>query len=169
MKGNRACVSRSRFRMLFEKLPWRWRTTHPNFHRRQSCYIGLKSPSLCISMVRPRTVTGAQGCFVDCVIFTRAKTARGTIARRSVSEKEKNEPRGMPSPALAFMENCSRKGVMAARGGRKRNSLAPVSEADTQLERLLAQRTNCASSALRSSQVAFLPLNASDARVRASR
>jgi hypothetical protein len=44
------------------------------------------------------------------------------------------------------------------------NSSAPVSEADTQLERLLAQCTNCTSSALRSSQVAFLPLNASAAQ-----
>ena len=43
-------------------------------------------------MISPRTVTGAQGCFVACVIFTRAKTARGTIARRSVLEEEKNEP-----------------------------------------------------------------------------
>jgi hypothetical protein len=64
-------------------------------------------------------------------IFTRAKTARGTIARRSVSEKEKNEPRGMPWPALASRQSCSRKGEMAARGRRKRNSSAPVSEADT--------------------------------------
>ena len=82
-------------------------TAHPNFHRRQSCYIGLESPSLWISMISPRTVTGAQECFVACAIFTRAKIARGTIARRSVLEEEKNEPRGMPSPALAFMQNCS--------------------------------------------------------------
>jgi hypothetical protein len=41
---------------------------------------------------------------VACVIFTKAKTARGTIARRGVLEKEKNEPRDMPSPALAFMQ-----------------------------------------------------------------
>jgi hypothetical protein len=41
---------------------------------------------------------------VACVIFTRAKTARGTIARKGVLEKEKNELRGMPSPALAFMQ-----------------------------------------------------------------
>ena len=37
-------------------------------------------------MISPRTVTGAQGCFVACVIFTRVKTARGTIARRGVLE-----------------------------------------------------------------------------------
>ena len=55
-------------------------------------------------MIGPRTGTGAQGCFVACVIFTRAKTARGTIARKGVLEKEKNELRGMPSPALAFMQ-----------------------------------------------------------------
>jgi hypothetical protein len=40
---------------------------------------------------------------VACVTFTRAKTAPGTIALRGVLEKEKNERRVMPSPALAFM------------------------------------------------------------------
>ena len=57
----------------------------------------------------PRTVTGAQGCFVACVIFSRAKTAPGTIALRGVLEQEKNEPRGMPSPALAFMQKLQPK------------------------------------------------------------
>ena len=80
----------------------------------------LKKPEPCISMISPRTVTGAQGCFVACVIFTRAKTAPGTIARKGVLEKEKNEPHGMPSPALAFMQKLQPKGEMAARGRRKR-------------------------------------------------
>jgi len=109
MKGNGARASRSRFRMFFQKLPWRWRNYPSNFHRRQSCSIGLKSPSLRISMMSLRTVTGALGCFVACVIFTRAKTAPGTIALRGVLEQEKNEPRDMPLPALAFMQKLQPK------------------------------------------------------------
>ena len=58
-------------------------------------------------MMRPRTVTGAQGCFAACVIFTRAKTAPGTIALRGVLEQEKNEPRGILPPALAFMQKSA--------------------------------------------------------------
>src|SRR5580704_5708244 len=104
MKGNRARASPAVSECFSRSFPGDGATTHPNFHRRQSCYIGLKSASPCISMISPRTVTGAQGCFVACVIFTKAKTARGTIARRGVLEKEKNEPRDMPSPALAFMQ-----------------------------------------------------------------
>src|SRR5580704_7827212 len=98
--------------MFSRSFPGDGAPAHPNFHRRQSCYIGLESPSLRISMISPRTVTGAQGCFVACVIFTRAKTARDTIARRGVLEKEKNEPRDMPSPALAFMQKLRPKGEM---------------------------------------------------------
>ena len=103
-EGQQGTRLSSRFRMIFQKLRWRCAITHPNLQKRQSCYIGTKSANPCISMIGPRTVTGAQGCFVACVIFTRAKTARGTIARRGVLEKEKNEPRGMPWPALTFMQ-----------------------------------------------------------------
>src|SRR5258708_31561717 len=120
MEGNRARASPAVSECFSRSFPGDGATTHPHFQRRQSCYIGLKSASLCISMISPRTVTGAQGCFVACVIFTRAKTARGTIVRRGVLEKEKNEPRGMPSPALAFMQKLQPKGEMSARGRRNR-------------------------------------------------